>query len=66
MAKHPFNGDTAMPGLGAGDLANIMGAGLVIGFGGLESQTQPKPRRSLMGLLRKLAKKVGGPRRSQC
>ena len=56
MANHPFNADTATPSLGASDLANIMGAGLVIAFGGFESQTQTKPRRSLMGLLRKLAK----------
>ncbi len=57
MANHPFNTYAATPSLGATDLANIMGAGLVIGFGGLEGQTQPKPRRSLMSLLRKLAKK---------
>ena len=56
MTKHPFNADTTTPSLGASDLANLMGAGLVIGFGGLEGQTQPKPRRSLMSLLRKLAK----------
>ena len=62
MANHPFNADTATPSLGASDLANIMGAGLVIGFGGLQGQTQgqtqPKPRRSLISLLRKLAKKA--------
>ena len=60
MANHPFNADTTTPSLGATDLANLMGAGLVIGFGGLkgQTQTQPKPRRSLMSLLRKLAKQA--------
>jgi hypothetical protein len=60
MANHPFTADTTTPSLGASDLANIMGAGLVIGFGGLQTQgqTQTKPRRSLMSLLRKLAKKA--------
>ncbi len=55
MAKHPFIADHTPPGLGASDLASMMGAGLVIGFGGLKTESQPKARRSLAGLLRKLA-----------
>ncbi len=54
MAKHPFIVDNTIPGLGASDLARLMGAGYVIGFGGLENQPRPKARRSLMSLLRKL------------
>ena len=55
MANHPFIIDNTIPGLGASDLAQIMGAGYVVGFGGLNSKARPKARRSLMGLLRKLA-----------
>ncbi len=55
MANHPFIADPTIPGLGASDLARLMGAGYVIGFGGLKRETRPKARRSLMGLLRKLA-----------
>ena len=55
MANHPFIADNTIPGLGASDLARLMGAGYVIGFGGLKSEARPKARRSLMGLLRKLA-----------
>ncbi len=55
MADHPFIADNTIPGLGASDLARLMGAGYVIGFGGLKSEARPKARRSLMGLLRKLA-----------
>jgi len=32
----------------------LMGAGVVIGFGGLGGETKPKARHSLKGLLRKL------------
>ncbi len=55
MANHPFIVDNTIPGLGASDLARLMGAGYVIGFGGLKNEAQPKARRSLMGLLRKIA-----------
>ena len=61
MANHPFIVDNTIPGLGASDLARLMGATYVIGFGGLGGlgghggETRPKARRSLMGLLRKLA-----------
>ena len=55
MANHPFIVDNTIPGLGASDLARLMGATYVIGFGGLRSEARPKARRSLMGLLRKLA-----------
>ncbi len=55
MANHPFIADPTIPGLGASDLARLIGAGYVVGFGGLKSGARPKARRSLMGLLRKLA-----------
>ena len=55
MAKQPFIADPTIPGLGASDLARLMGAGYVIGFGGPKTEAQPKSRRSLKGLLRKLA-----------
>ncbi len=55
MAKQPFIIDNTIPGLGAADLARLMGAGYVIGFGGLKTEPRPKARRSLLGLLRKLA-----------
>ncbi len=53
--NQPFIADNTIPGLGASDLARLMGAGYVIGFGGLKSEARPKARRSLKGLLRKLA-----------
>ncbi len=56
--NQPFIVDNTIPGLGASDLARLMGAGYVIGFGGLGGvggKTRPKARRSLMGLLRKVA-----------
>ncbi len=58
MTNNRFNATTTTPSLGAIDLANMIGAGLVIGFGGLgglETEPRPKARRSFMGLLRKLA-----------
>lgn len=54
MTNHRFNAYTTTPSLGATDLANLMGAGVVIGFGGLGGETKPKARHSLKGLLRKL------------
>ncbi len=61
MTNNRFNADTTTPGLGAIDLANMMGAGFVIGFGGfggfggLGGETKPKARRPFKSLLRKLA-----------
>ncbi len=58
MDNHPFIADPTIPGLGASDLARLMGNGYVIGFGGIRTpggQAKPKARRSLIGLLRKLA-----------
>ncbi len=65
MTNHRFNTDTTAPSLGATDLANMMGAGFVVGFGGLGGlggETKPKARRSFMGLLRKLAALKPGAR----
>ncbi len=58
MAKQPIIADNPIPGLGASDLARLMGAGYVVGFvglGGNKGQPRPKARRSLRALLRKLA-----------
>ncbi len=52
MAKQPFIADPTIPGLGASDLARLMGTTCGTGFGG---KTRPKARRSLKSLLRKLA-----------
>ncbi len=65
MANQPFIADPTIPGLGASDLARHMGAGYVIGFGGLKRETRPKARRSLMGLLRKVAALRLGARRAR-
>jgi hypothetical protein len=65
MANHPFNTYTTTPSLGATDLANIMGAGFVVGFGGfggLETRHQPKTRRPLKGLFGRLAALLPGNR----
>ena len=51
MANNSFTTYNTSPSLGATDLANMMGTGIVIGFGGIEGQTQPKLRRSLLGWL---------------
>ena len=55
MANNPFTAAQTPPALGASDLANMMGAGLVVGFGGLKTEPRPKARRSLKALLHKLA-----------
>ncbi len=65
MANNPFIVDTTIPGLGASDLANLMGATYVIGFGGLDGEPRPKARRSLKGLLRKLAALRPGARHAR-
>lgn len=54
MANTPFIVDNTIPGLGASDLARLMGNGLVIGFGGLAGPARPGARRSLRNALRKL------------
>ncbi len=56
MANNSFTTYDTTPSLGATNLAYMMGAGIVIGFGGLEGQgqTQPKLRRSLLGWLHDL------------
>ena len=55
MVNNPFTSYATTPSLGATDFAHIMGAGFVIGMGGMEARTQPKVRGPLMTLLRKLA-----------
>ncbi len=65
MANNPFIVDSTIPGLGASDLANLIGATYVIGFGGLDGEPRPKVRRSLKGLLRKLAALRPGARRAR-
>jgi hypothetical protein len=62
MANNPFNTYTTTPSLGATDLAHMMGAGFVIGFGGLETRPQPKARRPLKGLFGRLAALLPGAR----
>ncbi len=54
MAKNPFIVDNTIPGLGAADLANLMGATYVMGFGALAGTTKPGMLRALRRALRKL------------
>ena len=59
MANNPFIVDTTIPGLGASDLANLMGATYVMGFaalagGGLAGTTKPGKLRALRRALRRL------------
>ncbi len=54
MANNPFIADNTIPGLGASDLASMMGATYVIGFGALARDARPTARRSLRETLRKL------------
>ncbi len=65
MANNPFIVDNTIPGLSASDLARLMGATYVIGFGGLDREPRPKVRRSLKGLLRKLAALRPGARHAR-
>jgi hypothetical protein len=65
MANNPFIVDNTIPGLGASDLARLMGATYVIGFGALAGEPRPKARRSLKGLLRKLAALRPGARHAR-
>ncbi len=54
MANNPFIVDTTIPGLGASDLANLMGATYVMGFGALAGTTKPGKLPILRRALRKL------------
>ncbi len=54
MANNPFIVDNTIPGLGASDLARLIGATYVIGFGGLAGTTKPGMLRALRRALRRL------------
>ncbi len=54
MANNPFIVDTTIPGLGASDLANLMGAIYVMGFGALAGTTKPGKLRAVRRALRRL------------
>ncbi len=54
MANNPFIVDNTIPGLGASDLANLMGATYVMGFGALAGTTKPGKLRALRRALRRL------------
>ncbi len=54
MANNPFIVDNTIPGLGASDLANLIGATYVIGFGALAGTTKPGKLRALRRALRRL------------
>ncbi len=58
MANNPFIADTTIPGLGASDLANLVGATYVMGFGALAGTANAKPGklRALRRALRRLGK----------
>ncbi len=58
MAKNPFIVDNTIPGLGASDLASMMGATYVLGFGALAHGARPGARRSLRKSLRKLGARL--------
>ncbi len=66
MANNPFIVDNTIPGLGASDLANMVGATYVLGFGALSRPAhpnarpaaQPIARRSLWATLRNLGRKA--------
>ena len=54
MAKNPFIVDNTIPGLGASDLASLIGATYVAGFGALAGTTQPGKLPILRRALRRL------------
>ncbi len=58
MANNPFIVDHTIPGLGASDLARLMGATYVIGFGALAGTTKP----GKLPLLRRALRKLGALR----
>ncbi len=54
MANNPFIVDNTIPGLGASDLANLVGATYVMGFAALAGTTKPGTLHALRRALRKL------------
>ncbi len=54
MASSPFIVDNTIPGLGASDLANLIGATYVAGFAALDGTTEPGTLPILRRALRKL------------
>ncbi len=54
MANNPFIVDNTIPGLGASDLASLIGATYVAGFGALAQTTAPGKLPILRRALRKL------------
>ncbi len=54
MANNPFIVDNTVPGLGASDVASLIGATYVAGFGALAGTTQPGKLPILRRALRKL------------
>ncbi len=57
MANNPFIVDNTIPGLGASDLANLMGATYVMGFAALATTRPGK-----LPLLRRALRKLGALR----
>jgi len=58
MANNPFIVDNTIPGLGASDLASMMGATYVLGFSALAHGARPTTRRSARATLRKLGARL--------
>jgi hypothetical protein len=58
MANNPFIADNTIPGLGASDLANLVGATYVMGFAALAGTTKP----GKLPLLRRALRKLGALR----
>jgi hypothetical protein len=54
MANNPFIVDNTIPGLGASDLANLIGATYVMAFGALAGTNKPGMLRALRRALRRL------------
>ena len=54
MANNPFIVDNTIPGLGASDLASLIGATYVAGFGALAGTTAPGKLPILRHALRRL------------
>jgi hypothetical protein len=54
MANNPFIADNTIPGLGASDLASLMGATYVMGLGAFAGRTKPGKPGALKGALRRL------------
>ncbi len=55
MANNPFIVDNTIPGLGASDLASLIGATYVAGFGALAGTAKP----GKLPLLRRALRKLG-------